>query len=808
MKAAMTLCLALLLLAGSISIMCAPLKLYVSTEGNDSWNGKSPTYKSGINGPLQTPEAARDKLRKLKNGGLLKSGAIVYFRKGTYLLDRTLEFDWRDSASEANPVIYTAYPGEQVTIGGGRRITGWKPVSNGMWEAPLPDFNIKIKPVDMTGQIGAASSGPVSMLPFRELFVNGEPQIRSRYPNSDDWRTWPVTIKGYVHDDRHDPAKEIDVWYPEDSIIKNWPNVMDVEINILASWRWVNAVRPLRSVDESGRHAILQSPAAYHINKNDPFRVENVIDAIDEPGEWCVNTLAKTVTILPPTGVDMSKAEVIAPALEDLITVTGSNESSGLVSGLIFAGLTLSQAKNGVLMSNVQACRVENCRIIGLGGQAIDVKNFAQRNVFSGNVISMCGSSGISINGYPPGTKDVSYHNVIVNNEIFNCGRSQWNSPGISLGQSGLNIVSRNYVHDMPYVCITGGGMSIVYFNMYKAEKGKGFRWDEIGGDPLTRASVKKFLHCRYNLFSENVVQRYMNLLDDGGGIYLWCPGLGNTIRKNVVCETARQSGGLWIGLYMDDEVDGVLLEDNLVYRVGMLSINKGDNIWRNNDMYAVGTEPANVKERTDTAIKLTKIPLLVNGNIDSLYNTKTGMPIGVSNRLPKPKVVAYADTKPGKGGAYLTDKSQISSHAHGAVRVDSAYGWFDGIRLGDKRYRKGLVTHAMGSLDVEPNTHDAEVIYDLGSAKYKRFKTLIGLEPDAIVTGPPVGSVTFEVYVRSRSNEQWKSIFDSGIIKNGDTPRLVDLDITGATQIRLRATDAGDDQYGDAAVWACPIVE
>lgn len=136
--------------------IASPAKLYVSTDGNDSWNGLYLTHKSGINGPLLTLEAARDILRSRRKEGRLAEGAVIYLRKGTYLLQRTLLFGPEDSGTEKYPVNISAYKNETVTIGGGRRITDWQPISRGMYRAPLPMLDGK-------------------QWIFRELFVNSEP---------------------------------------------------------------------------------------------------------------------------------------------------------------------------------------------------------------------------------------------------------------------------------------------------------------------------------------------------------------------------------------------------------------------------------------------------------------------------------------------------------------------------------------------------------------------------------------------------------------------------------------------------------
>lgn len=766
----------------------SPVTLYVAPNGNDAWSGRLAAPNGRGDGPLATFATARDRLRQMKRRGRLREGATVVARGGVYLLDRPLVFGPEDSGATRRPITYAAYPGETVVIGGGRRITGWRPAGNGLWTARVPDRN---------GQPWR----------FRQLFVNGQPQTRARHPNTDHWWEWPKTTQGFPHNDKHDPAKKIPLHYPEGALLKNWPNLADVEINILAQFRWVNAVCPLKSVDEQNRVAILARPAAYHINKNDPFRVENVVEAIDEPGEWSLNTLTRTVTLLPPRGVDMRAADVIAPALEALIKVEGTDEGRGLIRNFHLRGFTFAHAEEGVTLANVEGCSVEACRFLGLGGQAITARNYVQRCRFVGNEATECGGGGIALKGYPPGTKDVNRKNEISGNHIHHCGRSAWNAAAISLTQSGENIVRGNYVHDMPYIGIAGGGVSYVYFNLYKGEHKNpfDFRWKEIGDDPLTRESVKRFNHTRYNLIEGNVIHTVMQLLDDGGGIYLGFLGVGNVVRDNIVHGTKE---GLKVGIYLDDEADGTLVEGNLVYDVARVQLSHRPNVWRNNAFYERGQSPP----PDVLAAHMARQQAIRRAGVQikkAVWNPATGLPQGVTRKIPMLPPPKYAEgLRPNKGGAFLSDLRELSWHGHAALYKDQQYGLYGPLRLGDRLYRKGLVIHPLGSTDAQqPNSRDAEVVYDFGRARYRRFRALIGIEPPA-PGERPMGSATFEVYVRSAPGEEWKRVYASGTRTHASEPLLIEVNLEGARQMRLRVTDAGDDHFGDVCVWACACVD
>ena len=111
-------------------------EFYVSPAGNDAWAG---TRRR----PYATLERARDAIRELKQQqGGLKQPVTVCLRKGTYFLKRTLALGPEDSGTKDCPITYCARGSEDVTISGGRLITGFKPITvNGhqMVAADVPE---------------------------------------------------------------------------------------------------------------------------------------------------------------------------------------------------------------------------------------------------------------------------------------------------------------------------------------------------------------------------------------------------------------------------------------------------------------------------------------------------------------------------------------------------------------------------------------------------------------------------------------------------------------------------------------------
>jgi glucose/arabinose dehydrogenase len=98
-------------------------------------------------------------------------------------------------------------------------------------------------------------------------------------------------------------------------------------------------------------------------------------------------------------------------------------------------------------------------------------------------------------------------------------------------------------------------------------------------------------------------------------------------------------------------------------------------------------------------------------------------------------------------------------------------------------------VEHARG-LGVSAHT---DVTYALNGG-FERFMATIGVDD---VVGPAAGSVTFEVWVDGVLR------FDSGLMTGAMAGMPIDVDVTGANELRLYVSDGGDNSNSDQSDWA-----
>ncbi len=71
-------------------------------------------------------------------GGLPDGGLVVWLRAGVHERSTTFALTAEDSGAEDAPIVYRAYPGEEVRLVGGREVGNFKPVDDAAVLGRLP----------------------------------------------------------------------------------------------------------------------------------------------------------------------------------------------------------------------------------------------------------------------------------------------------------------------------------------------------------------------------------------------------------------------------------------------------------------------------------------------------------------------------------------------------------------------------------------------------------------------------------------------------------------------------------------------
>jgi len=521
----------------------------VATDGNDAWSGRLPAANpEGTDGPFATLARARDEVRRLKAAGGLPSPLTVQVRGGTYRLAQTLEFTPADSGTEAAPVTYAAYPGEKPVLSGGRTVTGWRRGEGALWQADVPE----------------ARAGTWV---FHQLFVNGQRRTRARTPNTGYLYTQDV-LAPFNHATWY--AADIEAksgFVFRDQDLRRWQGLDDALVVIYHSW--TTSVHFITELDEAKHTVRLQPkstwPIGYWWEYNTRYHVENIPEALDQPGEWYLDRRRGLLSYWPLPGEDMATAEAVAPVVrQTLLNFRGDPAAGAFVEHLRVVGLAFqhtdayiapdmpldqqgaTERQPMVAATGLRHAALENCEFAHAGENGLWLDRGCSDNTIRHCHLHDLGGSGVFIGPREYGEEPalLVQRNTLDNNWIHDGSNLFRGSQGVWIGKSSYNEVTHNEISDFHHL-----GISV------------GHSW---GYAPST---------AHHNLIAYNHVHHICNgFFSDGGGIYTLGISPGTVIRGNrvhdVVPTPLMPQGGT--GIYHDEGSTGILDEDNIVYNVGI----------------------------------------------------------------------------------------------------------------------------------------------------------------------------------------------------------------------------------------------
>ncbi|NIA31904.1 MAG: hypothetical protein GWP06_18585, partial [Actinobacteria bacterium] len=263
------------------------ISFYIATNGNDSWTGtlQEPNMEK-TDGPFATIARAQEEIRKLKAENKLSKPVSVFIRRGTYFLNSPIIFKPEDSGTKKCPVSYSAFPGEKPILSGGRLIKGWKQKADNLWECEIQDV----------------ADGKRY---FRQLFINGERRFRARTPNKGFFRV--EDNPGLPPHAKYNTPENKFQYFAGD-LDANWSNLNDIEIVVLHFW--VDTHLPVKSIDAASRLVTFTRSSRRKLtddftNQGARYYVDNVLEGMDQPGEWYLSRSTGKLYYLSKPGEDL-----------------------------------------------------------------------------------------------------------------------------------------------------------------------------------------------------------------------------------------------------------------------------------------------------------------------------------------------------------------------------------------------------------------------------------------------------------------------------------------------------------------------
>ena len=579
--------------------------LYVAPNGNDNWSGTLPAPNAAkTDGPFATFDHARAAVQSI-----IKNGAkpiTVQFRAGTYFLTKTVEFTSADSGTANAEITYENFPNETPIISGGLRVQNWTSAGGNTWKANMP----------------------ASTSYFENLFYNGVRRLRPRlggylgtyyrfgdtvYLNSP---APPAAAPNpncsvYIKDSGWECFDRFH-YNPSDPISAQWHNLAPAagnlcnqpagnsaiagDIEVLAWEQFSTSKLRISCVDTAnhivyltGSTGISQNrPQFDGFNTGDRYLVENVQDALTQPGQWFIDrsTTPWTLTYLANPGEDPNKDTVIIPQIPQPLVASN-------LQYVTFKGLTFEHDNYTVPSAGYKASELEPDV-----SAAVSFQNSQHITFDSGSVTQISGT-GLEFISCTNSTASPSYcvadnaNGVTANDVIQNSAFYDIGALGIRIGEPYIktdtdanvpqsmtvqNNVIEGYGRTVPSAF--GSGQGNGHNNLYTHnDVYNGYHTaisiSEAGSDTDKPNGVG---NANNTISFNNVYDLFQGIMNDGGAIRIEAgnnvyTAPGNKILNNKIHDVSDASaldsngyGGN--GIYLDNQTGLVDVENNLVYRV------------------------------------------------------------------------------------------------------------------------------------------------------------------------------------------------------------------------------------------------
>lgn len=508
-------------------------EIFVSTDGCDSFDGMSQTVSAddGI-GPFETLERARDEVRRMKaEDGIPADGVTVTLMNGDYSLEQSFELTEEDSGAADARIVYRAANERAARLLGGRHLSGFNPVTDpevlSLLQPAARSQVLQTKLVESGitdfGQMRSRGFSRKTAPAHLELFCGGKRMTLARYPNQGFLNIAPDP-NGDGEDDSHGgKTNRIETGFKyDDQRPGEWKAFDNVWVHGYWAWDWANSYEEIESIDLETRHIKTKPPhGLYGFRAGQRFYFLNVLEELDEPGEYFVDTRAGILYFWPPESLEGT--EVIASVIEDpMIKMKQASHIS--FEGIIFEACR----GTAITIDGGEGSRIRNCAFRNIGNDAIVVEGGKDHGV-EGCEITATGDAAVKLNGGDRQTLTPCGH-FVRNCHVHHF--AVWTRCYVTaVNFNGVGFhVAHNHIHHAPHTAI-----------LYWAND-----------------SIIEFNHIHH------VTQE----TGDCGAIYTGrdYTACGNVIRHNYIHDT----GGFGMGsnaVYLDDCVSGQKIYGNIFLR-------------------------------------------------------------------------------------------------------------------------------------------------------------------------------------------------------------------------------------------------
>ncbi len=541
-------------------------EFHLHPEGSDQNDGLSARPGKGRRGPWATFEGARDALRRLRAEGTVSGDVAVHVHSGRYPIAAPVEFGAEDSRT-----AFVAVEEGGAVVDGGVPLEGWRETEeNGRraWVLDLPDV-------------------AAGRWRFRSLFVNGERRPRARLPkfSPDAQGVRNVFRIGEIRFPEKRKLFDGDSFFkPRPGDLQPWPSLPDSEIVLLHYWIETRLGRP--RLDPRTGWIECERRSVFNLYESfgqelARYYIDNLREALTEPGEWYLDYADGRLIYLPKTGERIGQTPIFAPRVTAFIRASGAAFNHDEVTRDPFGGRPLRELRfQGIAFRHADwfhpmgemlahnRLRLED-RPLGSSPQAgSHVPAAIEFRRAEGCALERCAIEHIGFNAvaFGPGCRDGAVRSC----RLRDLGAGGVRMDGVELDGSAADrtgdiVVEDNSILDFGRVFHQGVG--VLLMRAY----GCRVAHNEIARGCYTGISCGWSWGYRDTITHNNLLENNLihdigqGVLSDMGGIYLLGAQPGTVVRGNHIYGVESAAYGGW-GIYPDEGSSHILVEHNWVH--------------------------------------------------------------------------------------------------------------------------------------------------------------------------------------------------------------------------------------------------
>jgi hypothetical protein len=385
---------------------------YVSPKGADTNAGTKAR-------PFASLERARDAARAAKHDGSI----TIWLRGGDYQRATTFVLTSADSGTAASPVVYRAVAGERVRIVGGVAVKKFR-----KWRGEILRADLRAQGITNYGELisrGMRRPGIAAL----ELFFNGQPMTLARWPNI-----------GWAYTDAATRDKAENQFAYTGERAARWTKAPDAWVHGYWYYDWADHYELITSIDTA--HHLIDTAApnpSYAYRAGQRWHLVNVLDELDEPGEWYLDRAAGMLYFWPPSPIASGAAEV---SLLDkpLVSIEGA-------SYLEFRDLDFALTRaDGIVIQDGSHNRMLHCVVANTGNTGVVIHG-GVANTVEDSEIRATGDGGVVLDGGDRKTLTAAGH-IAARNHIHDYARwSRTYTPAIEVSGVGNRVIGNTIDH-------------------------------------------------------------------------------------------------------------------------------------------------------------------------------------------------------------------------------------------------------------------------------------------------------------------------------------------------------------------------